>query len=226
MRKIVIFLWATILIAIAYILISQKIEISLSELPAILKSKIEILGFWSVIAFIVFGLIRPFLLIPGSAVLLTGAMLFGYWGIIYSLLNEVLSAATAFFLSRYIGHDFIENHTGEKFKNFEHKLENHSFKSVIMLRLMFFVPDDLVSYAAGASNVTFVTFIFASTLGAIPKGVLYNYSLNSLGDIRYLIVPAGVLVISLLCEKTIKYAYVKHRENKLKVVAELAEINI
>lgn len=226
MRKLIILLWGAILVGISYFLISHDINISLSELPAYLKNQIEHLGIWSVVAFIAFGIIRPLLLIPGGVVLMTGALLFGYWGILYSLINEVFSSASAFCLSRYLGHDFIENHTGERFKNFQHKLENHSFKSIILLRFMLFVPDDLISYAAGASNINFVSFIAASFLGTIPKGFLYNLSINSINDVRYLILPAAILFFSILCEKTIKYAYIKHRQKQLQVVAELGEIDL
>lgn len=226
MRKLIILLWGAILVGLSYVLISYDIEISLSELPSYLKNQIEHFGVWSVVIFIAFGLIRPFLLIPGGAVLMAGALLFGYWAIPYSLLNEALSSTSAFFLSRYLGHDFIENHTGERFKNFQHKLEDHSFKSIIMLRFMLFVPDDLVSYAAGASNITFSSFIIASAVGAIPKGLIYNLSVNSINDVRYMILPASILLLSVLCEKTIKYAYVRHRQKKLQVVAELGEIDL
>lgn len=226
MRKLIIAIWAVVLIGLSYLVISHNSTISLGELPAFLKGKIEQFGYWSVIIFIGFGVIRPLLLVPTTLILILGALLFGYLGMVYSLASEILASTAAFYLSRYLGHDFIENHTGERFKNFEHKLENHSFKSIILLRLMFFVPNDLINYAAGASSITYNSFIFASVVGTLPKVVLYNYSTIGISDIRYLIIPALILAVSILGEKTIKYAYIKHREKKLQVVAELGEVKL
>lgn len=226
MRKLVILVWATVLIGLFYLAISHNMTMGLSDLPAFLKEKIEQYGYWSAVIFVAFGIIRPLLLIPTSLMLILGALLFGYWGIIYSLASEILASTAAFYLSRYLGHDFIENHTGERFKNFEHKLENHSFRSIVLLRLMFFVPNDLINYAAGASTIQYYSFIGASIVGTIPKAVLYNYSAIGIHDIRYLIIPALILAVTILGEKTIKYAYIKHKQKHLQVVAELGEVKI
>ena len=224
MRKIIIGLWLIILIATSYYLISQDIHWSLAELPQILQSKINATGYTGVYLFVGLTLIRPLLLLPGSALILVGGLLFGPIGILYSLAGESLAAGFAFYIARYLGHKFIEEHTGQKFKNFEHKLEEHTFRSVILLRLMIIVPNDLISYAAGVSNIAFGRFFVASTIGLAPHSFLYNLTAGGIHDISSLIWPAIIVMTGVLFGKTIHYEYQKHKQKQLRLIADVHDV--
>lgn len=221
MRKIIIALWAAIFAAASYYLISNDIHVSISEIPGILRENIHNAGQYGIYIFIAATIIRPLLLVPSSALMLAGGLLFGPIGIVYTLAGEIVASMLAFHIARYLGHDFVEEHTGQKFKNFEHRLEQHSFKSIILLRLMMIVPNDLISYAAGVSDITLTNFLIASSIGLVPHVIVFNSAAVGLGDVTALILPSSIIMLSIAFGKLIRYEYRKHKEKQLQVVTEV-----
>lgn len=218
MRSLVVTMWALVLGLIAYVAFSFNFDFE--AILAQAKGNLQALGVVGAIIFLLSATVRPIFLLPASAFTITAVTVYGYTGILIAYFGEVAAASLCFLLSRYIGHEFIENHAGDRFKKFEHRMENHSFKSILLLRMMFFVPNDLISYAAGASNIGFLVFVLATAAGIAPMISVYGFTLMGFGDLRYLVVPGIILTILTLASKFIRYEYEKHKQKSLSLSPE------
>jgi uncharacterized membrane protein YdjX (TVP38/TMEM64 family) len=151
--------------------------------PQSLKDFIESFGLKAPMIFILLYAIRPLFFIPASLLSLTGGLTFGpLYGTIYGVIGASLGAYLSFFISRKLGMEAVESLIGNKLSKINNQLKLHGFRSIIILRLIPLFPFDAISYAAGFSNIRFISFAFGTTLGIIPGSFVYNFLGNSFNN--------------------------------------------
>lgn len=107
--------------------------------------------------------------IPSAPVALVSGALYGHTlGTIYVVLGALSGALLAFTISRKLGYDYIN-------RKLHHQLpvkivgsQNTLMMIVFVTRLAPFISFDVISYAAGLTQLTFGRFILATLLGVIP----------------------------------------------------------
>ncbi|MGB8691858.1 MAG: TVP38/TMEM64 family protein [Microcoleus sp.] len=147
--------------------------------------RIEDLGTWRPIAFVITYNLATILFIPGSVLTLGGGVLFGlWWGSIYVFVAATLGATFAFLIGRYLSRDrvvkYMEAHP--KFQALDRAVSQEGLKIVFLTRLCPLFPFNLLNYALGITQVSLKDYILGS-FGMIPGTVMYVYSGSLVGDL-------------------------------------------
>lgn len=120
--------------------------------------------------------------LPGAFLTLAGGAVFGVWpGALYNLAAANLGANLAFFMSRFLGRDFVEGLLkGKKLAKFDQKINEAGFKTIFRLRLIPLVPFNGLNFGAGLSSVKFRDYFLGTLFGMIPGCFIYTYFADSL----------------------------------------------
>lgn len=111
--------------------------------------------------------------IPSAPIALAAGAAYGHtWGTLYVLLGSELGAVAAFSLARLLGHDFLRRRFGDKLSVGLEGSQNLLMGTVFVTRLLPFLSFDLISYAAGLTNLTFLRFAIATLAGIVPASFL------------------------------------------------------
>ena len=108
---------------------------------------------------------------------LANANLFGWWqGAILSWSSAMAGAAVCFFIARILGRDVAEKLTSKAgMQQIDTFFEKYGKNTVLICRLLPFVSFDIVSYAAGLTSMSFISFFVATGVGQLPATIVYSY---------------------------------------------------
>lgn len=154
--------------------VSLLIQGDLSALAAYIQS----FGVWamavSFMLMILQSIIAP---IPAFVITLSNAAVFGWWqGAMLSWSSAMVGAALCFYLARILGRDFVSVLTSKGALNqVDAYFERHGKSTIIICRLLPFIPFDLVSYGAGLTSIKFWPFFIATGIGQLPATIVYSY---------------------------------------------------
>lgn len=116
---------------------------------------------------------------PLPAFLLTfaNANLFGWWqGALLSWSSAMAGAAVCFSIARILGRDVAEKLTSKAgLEQIDTFFEKYGKNTILICRLLPFVSFDIVSYAAGLTSMSFVSFFVATGVGQLPATIVYSY---------------------------------------------------
>jgi len=141
------------------------------------------IGFWAVFVFLFLMVIQSLIApIPSELVLLSGAMIFGFWGgVILGVIGSMLSAAITYYVSNKGGRSILDA-TGEKLSLADRMIsimdewiESWGFWAILVGRSVPVIMFDPVSYAAGLSNIKPKQYYIATLIGSIPRAIFYAY---------------------------------------------------
>ena len=109
--------------------------------------------------------------LPGQALQFAAGYAYHFWlGFLFSVIGVALGTVITFYLARLLGKDALHVIFGEeKFSRFVHTL--NSKRSFIVLFVIFLIPGlpkDLITYAAGVSEIRIVPFLLLSLTGRAP----------------------------------------------------------
>ena len=173
-------------IALAYLVLHRTGTISLFMDSDRLHEVIEnagnlgplvIIGF-----FVIAVVINP---LPSAPVALAAGFAYGHtWGTLYVIIGSVSGAFIAFIIARLLGHDILYKWFGERLKMGLLGSQWGLAGMIAVFRLLPFISFDIVSYAAGLTNITWWRFLLATTVGIIPASFLLAHfgSEMSTGD--------------------------------------------
>lgn len=151
-------------------------------------ARVETLGVWGPIAFIVGYIVACVAFIPGSLLTLAAGAIFGLvWGTLYVFIAATLGATAAFLVSRYLARRAIERKVAgsPRFAAIDQAIGTQGRRIVFLLRLSPVFPFNLLNYALGLTRVKLVDYIVAS-LGMLPGTLLYVYYGKLAGDVAAL----------------------------------------
>ena len=143
-----------------------------------LKEYILSFGVWApIISFILMILQSIAAPLPAFLITFANAALFGWLkGAILSWSSAMVGAAVCFFIAKYLGRDVVEKLTSkfaiESVDSFFDKYGKHT---ILIARLLPFMSFDLVSYAAGLTSMSFISFFVATGIGQLPATIVYSY---------------------------------------------------
>jgi uncharacterized membrane protein YdjX (TVP38/TMEM64 family) len=186
--------------------------------PKTIRNWMLSFGILAPLIYIALYTVRPLILFPASILSLAGGLAFGaVLGTVYTIIGATLSAMIAFLIAKAAGPKFIKANKEGRFKKIQHQLEKNGFYYVLMMRILPIFNFDLISYAAGASRVKFLSFALATMLGIIPGTFAYNFLGSSFasGSFSTIIIAAVIFLIVLAVP-----IYLKKRTN---VGAEIEE---
>ncbi|MDU5687379.1 MAG: TVP38/TMEM64 family protein [Kluyvera cryocrescens] len=134
--------------------------------------------------------------LPAFLITFANASLFGaFWGGLLSWSSAMVGAALCFYIARILGRDVVEKLTGKTVLNgMDGFFERYGKHTILVCRLLPFVPFDPVSYAAGLTSLRFRHFMLATGLGQLPATIVYSWVGSMLtGSIFWFV--SGLLIL-------------------------------
>ena len=119
----------------------------------------------SILIYIVFQVVQIVIsVIPGQVFQMAAGYLFGFWAAL------LYATGVSFLLAKLLGRDFLHIFFGEeKMSYYIARLNSkQAYTIVFFLYLIPGLPKDMVSYAAGASEMRFKPFLLLSAVGRLP----------------------------------------------------------
>lgn len=176
-------------------------DININTISNMLKNNKE----FSIIAFLIIFIIKPiFVILPSNLLAIISGNIFGaLFGFSLIMICYFISATVAFYLSRFMGKDFVEIIMGNKFMKLDKNIESRGFKILFLIRLPPVIPFDALSYACGLTKIKYKDFITASLLGIFPETICYSILGTSFMNplsIKF-IIPIIILIIGVVLAK-------------------------
>lgn len=115
--------------------------------------------------------------LPAFVITFANASLFGAcWGALLSWSSAMAGAALCFYLARILGREAVEKFTGRAVLNsMDGFFTRYGKHTILICRLLPFVPFDPVSYAAGLTSMRFRHFAIATAIGQLPATLVYSW---------------------------------------------------
>lgn len=115
--------------------------------------------------------------LPAFLITFANASLFGaFWGGVLSWSSSMVGAALCFYIARLMGRGVVEKLTGKTVLNsMDGFFTRYGKHTILVCRLLPFVPFDPISYAAGLTSLRFRHFFIATGLGQLPATIVYSW---------------------------------------------------
>lgn len=94
--------------------------------------------------------------IPGTVLAIAGGVVFGlFWGTIWSVVGATLGAIAAFWLARYLLHDWIKRRFShyQGLQKFEQAIQNKPFTFTLIVRFAPITPFNVVNFLFGLTSI-------------------------------------------------------------------------
>lgn len=143
--------------------------------------------------------------LPGQPIQFASSYMFGVGvGFILSVIGAVIGTVISFYLAKLLGSEAMHLFFGEeKVKEYQRRL--NSGRGLLLAFLIYLipgVPKDLVSYAAGISEMRFRPFLMAATVGRSPGmlgSLLIGHFFGRQNYRAMIILSVFVAVLLLIC---------------------------
>ena len=150
--------------------------------------------------------------IPANVVGGVGGFLFGWWGILWTTIGSCIGAAGVFYVSRRFGRKFAERVVKKStLDKFDFIFGKRASFILFMIYLIPGLPDDIVCYVAGLTDVPIKKLILLFGLGRLPAVIVTNYVGQGLGEGDW----TAVFIASAIAVVIFLVAYLK-RESIMK----------
>jgi uncharacterized membrane protein YdjX (TVP38/TMEM64 family) len=143
--------------------------------PAALAQSLVAMGAWGYVAFVVtYAAVQPFG-VPGT-IFVFGAALIWPWPIAFalSMIGTMAASIIGFSFARFVARDWISSRIPAQFKKYDDALVRRAFVTVILMRLIFWMPPLLHAFF-GVSKVRFWTHVWGSLIGYILPLFLMSF---------------------------------------------------
>ena len=141
-----------------------------------LVKKIEDMGPWGPVVFILVYIVATIFLIPASAMTVGAGLAFGLGlGFVYVSIASTIGAMVSFLLGRTLLRKKVNNWIEDKkeFRALDETVEEEGWKTVALSRLSPVFPFTFLNYAFGATKINFGQYALASWLAMMPGTLLY-----------------------------------------------------
>jgi uncharacterized membrane protein YdjX (TVP38/TMEM64 family) len=149
------------------------------------QQRVMHLGAWSAICYPILYACCNVLLLPGGLLSIGGGFFFGlWWGFFIVLVGNVTGAAISFFLSRWIGRQWLRKKLlrNATLEALEPAVEREGWKIILLSQLHPLFPTSLLNYLYGLTTIRFRTCILWVAIGQAPGLFLYAY-VGTLGQL-------------------------------------------
>jgi len=172
--------------------------------PRALAHTLVDMGAWGYLAFIIaYTVLQPFG-VPGT-VFVVAAPLIWPWQTAFalSMAGTMSASVVGFSFARFVARDWISARVPSRLRKYDAALERSAFQTVVVLRLIFWMPQ-VLHFFFGISRVGFWTHFWGSLVGYVPPLLIVSYLgaelFDASGKLRSVPWPimAGLLVAALV----------------------------
>ena len=174
---------AAVLVVLVLLVAAQRLGV-FEEFkdPQRVRDTLVELGPWGYLAFILaYAALQPFG-VPGT-VFVMAAPLIWPWPVAYalSLVGTMAASMIGFSFSRFVARDWIAAKIPQRFRKYDEALERNAFRTVVVLRFIFWMPQLLHAFF-GVSKVRFSTHFWGSLVGYTVPLLVVTYFGQKLFD--------------------------------------------
>ncbi|WP_297517995.1 TVP38/TMEM64 family protein [uncultured Clostridium sp.] len=212
-KKIVISLIIAIILILVFI--GYKENINLAKVITAENMKRYVLSFGvlgPLIVILICILAAVTIVIPSFLVVFATTSIYGWeYSAMITWVGYTIGAGVCFLIARYLGRDVIKKISSKgKLSKLDNFLGNEGFKSILIARLLPFVPYEWTSYLAGVTSMSFKDFILGTAIGQIP-GTIAFAALGEFftGSLKYAFIGMMVLISVILIIGMVKKKYYK-----------------
>lgn len=138
-------------------------------------------GIWAPIIYIALYIVATVLVLPSTALNLTGGAIFGLWlGTLWTSIAAITAAVISFLYSRSFARKALAKNLARNWQRMDAEVVRGGVSYIFAIRLLPIIPYGLVNFAAGLTSVSFKDYFLGTTLGTIP-GILPFVFLGSSG---------------------------------------------
>ncbi len=149
--------------------------------PDIIQSWLQAAGIWAPITYVAIYVVATILILPSTALNLTGGAIFGVgMGTFWTSIAAIIAAITAFIFARTVGHEMISQKLAGRWQAIDAELRQGGISYIFAIRLMPIMPYGLVNFVAGLTSISFRDYLIGTALGTVP-GILPFVFLGSSG---------------------------------------------
>jgi uncharacterized membrane protein YdjX (TVP38/TMEM64 family) len=184
--------------------------------PKMLAETLVAMGAWGYLVFVLaYAALQPFG-VPGT-IFVVAAPLIWPWQTAFalSMIGTMCASVIGFSFARFVAKDWVSSRIPARFRKYDESLARNAFQTVVILRLVLWMPQVLHSFF-GVSKVGFWTHFWGSLLGYVPPLLLVSYLGDEMFDASGKFQPdawpifAGLVIASLLIA-TLARAYERRR---------------
>jgi uncharacterized membrane protein YdjX (TVP38/TMEM64 family) len=145
--------------------------------------------------------------IPGQVLGLASGFLFGtFWGTVYSMVGATLGTIVAVALARRLGRRYVETvFSADIIAEFDAITEEDGPLALFLVFLIPGLPDDVICFLAGLTEMKFWTIVAISVVGRIPGYVVVNATGAGLASDRVLESVTVLLMLLALSGLVVHY---------------------
>lgn len=139
--------------------------------------------------------------IPGNIVGGIGGFLFGWWGVLWTLIGSTIGAGIIFYVSRRFGRTFVEKFVKKDALNkFDFVFGRRATLILFLIYLIPGLPDDVICYIAGLTDVPIKRLIALWVIGRLPAVIVNNYIGAGLsdGNVKAVAIISAITAVLLL----------------------------
>ncbi|BCL35411.1 TVP38/TMEM64 family protein [Nostoc sp. MS1] len=149
--------------------------------PELIQSWLKAAGIWAPITYVAIYVIATILILPSTALNLTGGAIFGVWmGTFWTSVGAIIAAIAAFIFARTVGREIIAQKLAGRWQAIDAEVRQGAIFYMFAIRLMPILPYGLVNFAAGLTSISFKDYLIGTALGTVP-GILPFVLLGSSG---------------------------------------------
>ncbi len=164
------------------------------------QERLAHLGIWTPLIYIVVYVIATILVLPSTALNLTGGALFGVWlGTLWTSIAALIAAVVSFTLTRTLGRGIVPRRLSINLQELDEHIHKSGLMYIFAIRLLPIIPYGIVNFAAGLTSIRFRDYLLGTLLGTVP-GILPFVMLGSsglravqTGDILPLVASLGLI---------------------------------
>ena len=159
--------------------------------------------------------------LPAFIITITNAAVFGWiGGAILSWVSSMTGAALCFGIARLYGRNAVAKLTGKgALESVDDFFVKYGAKSIIIARLLPFVPFDPISYAAGLTGMSFLSFFIATGIGQLPATLIYSYAGTQLaGGAKNLVTGLFILFAVVTLSTIVKSIYTQKKKKAVETI--------
>lgn len=136
-------------------------------------------GILAPIAYIFVWAVLPIFFFPVPILALAGGLSFGLvGGSIYTVVGAIINSSIMFWMAKLLARDmvrwYLEDKMPEKWWNrFMNVGRKDGFFIVFVCRLIPVMPYNVINYASGLTDISFVSYSLATFLGILPGTVIF-----------------------------------------------------
>ena len=173
-NKLILCLFLIFILAVAALAFIYKEQLKLVyKSPETVKGYVAGFGAFAPIIFILSYLVQAFVpFIPTLILTMFGGYVFGVvWGTIYSLIGMTIGSIIVFLIAKKVGRPFFSRIISKKeLEHFDVFFKKRGDMSILLARsILILFPPDVVSVAAGLTQIKLRHYVIFSVLGFIPN---------------------------------------------------------